>query len=226
MSRNLKIIISFIVLIIGIIIFCSEYFISKKIEVYDHINEMYYNQLVNLDEIEEEITEEQNNNVEEEINNEQNENEEEEVDDTSNKETVIKEKVTYIGYLTIPKINLKKGFTTKESKYNTVSKNIQILSASDYPDKENGNVIIAAHSGNLAVSYFKQLYLLNIGDYAYIEYNGVKYTYKIVNIYNIEKTGKAEIIRNKNVSTLTLITCTKDNKKTQTIYISELINKE
>lgn len=226
MSRNLKIIISFIVLIIGIIIFCSEYFISKKIEVYDHINEMYYNQLVNLDEIEEEITEEQNNNVEEEINNEQNENEEEEVDDTSNKETVIKEKVTYIGYLTIPKINLKKGFTTKESKYNTVSKNIQILSASDYPDKENGNVIIAAHSGNLAVSYFKQLYLLNVGDYAYIEYNGVKYTYKIVNIYNIEKTGKAEIIRNKNVSTLTLITCTKDNKKTQTIYISELINKE
>ena len=78
----------------------------------------------------------------------------------------------------------------------------------------------------MAVSFFKNLYLLNIDDYVYIEYNGIKYTYKIVNIYDVAKTGKAEIIRNKNVSTLTLITCTKNNKKAQTIYISELINKE
>lgn len=232
MSRNLKIVISFIILFVGILIFCSEYFNSKKIQVYDYVNELYYNELVVLDEeinVQDEIiNEEQNINEEDNSDEVQEENKEEDVvEDTSNKTSVsTNNKAIYVGYLNIPNINLRKGFTSKESKYNTVSKNIQILSASDYPDKENGNVIIAAHSGNSSVSYFNKLYLLNIGDYAYIEYNGVKYTYKIVNIYNIEKTGKAEITRNKNISTLTLITCTKDNKTTQTIYISELINKE
>ena len=100
------------------------------------------------------------------------------------------------------------------------------MSSSDYPDKENGNVIIAGHSGNSSVSYFNKLYLLNIGDLAYIDYNNVTYTYKIINIYNIEKTGKAEIKTLKDKSTLTLITCTKDNKTSQTIYTLELISKE
>ena len=126
----------------------------------------------------------------------------------------------------IPNINFKKGFTEKNSKYNNVNRNIQILSSSDYPDKENGNVIIAGHSGNSSVSYFNKLYLLNIGDLAYIDYNNVTYTYKIINIYNIEKTGKAEIKTLKDKSTLTLITCTKDNKTSQTIYTLELISKE
>lgn len=216
MSRNLKIVISFIILFIGIFIFCSEYFASKKIQVYDYVNELYYSELVELDEELDELTEEDI------INNKLEEDKEDKVEETS-KDTP---KVTYIGYLSIPNINLRKGFTEKESKYNTVNKNIQILSSSDYPDKNLGNVIIAAHSGNSSVSYFKKLYLLNIGDVIYIEYKGVKYTYKINNIYEVEKNGKVEIVRNKNVSTLTLITCTKNNESTQTVYISELINKE
>lgn len=219
MSRNQKIIFSFIVLFIGLFIFASEYFNAKKIEAYDYINEVYYSEIVNIDsEVEE---------VDEIVNIEEN-NEEESVEDTSNNYefTNIDSDMVYIGYLTIPNINLKKGFTEKTSKYNTVSRNIQILSASDYPDKDKGNVIIAAHSGNSSVSYFNKLYLLNKGDLAYIDYNNVKYTYKIVEIYTIPKTGKAEIKRNKNVSTLTLITCTKDDKTTQTIYVSELISKE
>ena len=223
MSRNLKIIISFIILIIGILIFCSEYFNSKKIQVYDYVNELYYSEFVDIDEEIEVITEEQNNS---DVINQEIGNEEEEVEEDTSNIVITNDRVVYVGYLNIPKINLKKGFTEKNSKYNTVSKNIQILSASDYPDKELGNVIIAAHSGNSSVSYFNKLYLLDVGDYAYIEYEGIKYTYKIVKIYNIDKTGKAEIIRNKNVSTLTLITCTKNNKTTQTIYISELVNKE
>lgn len=221
MSRNQKIIFSFIILFIGIFIFASEYFNSKKIEAYDYINEVYYSEIVSVDsEVEE---------VDEIVNVEEN-NEEESVEDTSNSNnyefTNIESDMVYVGYLSIPNINLKKGFTEKTSKYNTVSRNIQILSASDYPDKDKGNVIIAAHSGNSSVSYFNKLYLLNKGDLAYIDYNNVKYTYKIVEIYTIPKTGKAEIKRNKNVSTLTLITCTKDDKTTQTIYVSELIGKE
>ena len=219
MSRNQKIIFSFIILFIGVFIFASEYFNSKKIEAYDYINEVYYSEVVSIDsEVEE---------VDEIVNVEEN-NEEESVEDTSNNYefTNIDSDMVYVGYLSIPNINLKKGFTEKTSKYNTVSRNIQILSASDYPDKDKGNVIIAAHSGNSSVSYFNKLYLLNKGDLAYIDYNNVKYTYKIVEIYTIPKTGKAEIKRNKNVSTLTLITCTKDDKTTQTIYVSELISQE
>lgn len=212
MSKNQKIIFSFIVLFIGILITFSEYFESKKIVVYDYMNEQYYNEIVEVEEI-----------VEiEEINNKEN-NEEEEVEDTNYE--FKQEKVSYIGYLSIPKINLKKGFTSKEDKNNTVSKNIEILSSSDYPDKELGNVILASHSGNSSISFFNKLYLLELNDIAIIEYEGVTYTYKITDIYTVEKNGKVEIKRNKNVSVLTLITCTKGDKETQTVYVSELINK-
>ena len=55
--------------------------------------------------------------------------------------------------------------------------------------------------------------------YEYGSYNNKKYIYKIDNIYNEEKTGKVRIFRNKNKTTLTLITCTKDDDYHQTIYI-------
>lgn len=214
MSRNQKIIFSFIILFIGIFIFASEYFKSKKIEVYDYMNELYYNKVVEIDEEVDEIEDNEENN------------QDDGVEDTRYKFDNSLSDMVYIGYLRIPNINFKKGFTEKNSKYNNVNRNIQILSSSDYPDKENGNVIIAGHSGNSSVSYFNKLYLLNIGDLAYIDYNNVTYTYKIINIYNIEKTGKAEIKTLKDKSTLTLITCTKDNKTSQTIYTLELISKE
>ncbi len=137
-----------------------------------------------------------------------------------------KDSSIYIGYLSIPNINLKKGFTEKNSKYNTISKNIQILDASDYPDKANGNVIFAAHSGNSSISYFNKLHLLEKGDKVYITYNNINYIYEITNIYEVEKTGKVEIKRNKNKSSVTLITCTRTNKNTQTVYIGELISEE
>lgn len=216
MSKNLKIIFSFIILFIGIFIFASEYLESKKIAVYDYMNELYYNEEITVADIEE---------IEETTNVEEN-NEEESKEDTSYKFNESQEDNSiYIGYLNIPDINLRKGFTEKNSKYNTVSKNIEILNASDYPDKENGNVIFAAHSGNSSVSYFKKLHLINKGAQVYIEYNGITYTYQITDIYTVAKTGKAEIKRKKGVSSITLITCTKNDNSTQTIYIGELINK-
>ena len=42
-AKDKKIIISIIIVIIGLIIICSEYFNSKKIAVYDYMNELYYN---------------------------------------------------------------------------------------------------------------------------------------------------------------------------------------
>ena len=217
MSRNQKIIFSFVILFIGLLITFSEYFNSKKIKVYDYMNELYYNEIVKLDDIKE-IDNDESIEVKEN-------NEEEEVEDTKKYE-FSKPKMVYIGYLDIPKIGLSKGFTSKDDKYNNVSINIEMLSASDYPDKENGNVIFASHSGNSSISYFNKLYLMEIGDLVYITYNNETYTYKITNIYNVLKNGKVEIKRNKEVSSLTLITCTKNDKTSQTVYISELINKE
>ncbi len=131
----------------------------------------------------------------------------------------------YIGYIEIPKINLRKGFVSPSSPDNDVSKNVQIVETSDMPDVNRGNFILAAHSGNSYVSYFKDLYLLNKGDYAYVTYQGVKYVYKITNIYLQVKTGQIGIYRDNNKTTLTLVTCTKDDEQHQTIYIAELISK-
>lgn len=211
MSKDKKIIISIIIVIIGLIILCSEYFNSKKIAVYDYMNELYYTK----------------ENIEtEEIIEENNKEEDSEENNTSYKFDIKEDESIYIGYLSIPDIDLKKGFTKKESKYNTISKNIQILSASDYPDKENGNVIFAAHSGNSSVSYFNKLYLLNIDALVYVTYNNVTYTYKITDIYRVKKSGEIEIKSNKNKSNITLITCTKNDNTTQTVYLGELISKE
>ena len=65
---------------------------------------------------------------------------------------------SYMGQLIIPKIGFQKGFYAKESSLNNVKFNIKILEVSNYPDEENGNVIIIGHSGNYSNSYFANLY--------------------------------------------------------------------
>jgi LPXTG-site transpeptidase (sortase) family protein len=89
------------------------------------------------------------------------------------------------------------------------------------PDIENGNLILAGHSGNARVSYFKNLNKLKLDDTAIIIYNNKEYNYKVVDIYEIDKTGDAEIIRDENKNTLTLITC-KHNTKKQIVIICEM----
>ena len=59
-----------------------------------------------------------------------------------------------------------------------------------------------------------------------IYYNNKKYVYKIDKIYNEKKTGRVRILRNKNNTTLTLITCTKDDNYHQTVYIAYLTSVE
>lgn len=146
----------------------------------------------------------------------------EQVDDKSDKNF----SYNYIGIIEIPKINLKKGFLDLDSKYNNISYNVTVIQTSTYPDVENGNLILAAHSGESYISYFKNLYKLTYGDTASIYYNNIKYTYEIVDIYNVPKTGQVEIKRNTKKNVLTLITCTYNSDTEQTVYILELINKE
>lgn len=127
----------------------------------------------------------------------------------------------YIGVLEIENINFKRGFYIKESKNNRVDKNIEILKDSDYPNKENGNVIIAGHNGNSYVSFFRKLNRLEIGDKAKIYFENKTYTYKLKSAYEVDKTGEVQIKRNLSKKTLTLITC-KSNSDKQLVFVFEL----
>ena len=138
-----------------------------------------------------------------------------------NEEVKEQKKIEYIAVLKIPKINLERGLVNPNSYLNNIEYNVQILKNSAMPDQRFGNVMLAAHSGNARISYFRHLDKLNIDDDVIINYNGKTYNYKVVNIYDIEKTGKAQIIRNKNASTLTLVTC-RHNTNRQIVVICEL----
>ena len=201
---NVVIVISFFIIIFSLIMIGNEYYKNYKIEE-DNNDKLVKFFDIQEDLIEEEIIEEQP--IEEK------------------KEEPIINNEQYIGVLEIKKINLTRGFYSKNSRLNNVNKNIQILSLSDMPDIENGNVIIAAHSGNSSISFFKNLPKLNFDDNAIIYYQGKTYTYKLVNNYEIEKTGTANIKRNLNKNSLTLITC-KHNSNKQLVYIFELENIE
>ena len=131
-------------------------------------------------------------------------------------------KVNYIAILKIPKIKLERGLVEPSSYLNNVKYNLQWIDGSSMPDQVNGNVIIAGHSGSARVSYFRKLDQLVIGDSVSIDYKNRTYNYKVVDIYDIEKTGKAEIIKNKNTTTLTLITC-RHNTNKQIVIICELV---
>ena len=130
----------------------------------------------------------------------------------------------YAGVLEIPKISLKRGFYNTDSKYNNIEHNVSMITGSSMPDVPNGNLMLMAHSGDAYISFFAYLYRLKVGDSAYVTYQGNKYRYQIVNIYTVPKTGKVAIYRNYNKTTLTLITCTKNDDTTQTIYIAELVS--
>lgn len=130
----------------------------------------------------------------------------------------------YIALIKIPKINLKKGLCNINSKCNNVNQNIQILKDSDYPNVDGGNFILAGHSGTRNISYFKNLDKLVVGDGISIFFNGYEYRYEVKKIYDIEKTGTADIVRNQDKTTLTLITCSHNTNK-QIIIICELIER-
>lgn len=203
-SSSVVAIVGAVLTLIGGFFISYNYIQAKKVYAYDYMANVFY-ESNEKEEVASQIVEEQ-----------EGENEEEEESDTYTDE--------YIGYLTIPKINLNKGFVDKRSSENDVEKNIMVIEGSNYPNVKKGNFIIAGHSGTGWKAFFNELYRLNIGDEAYVTYKGKKYTYKITNIYKQPKTGKIAIYRNYDKTTLTLITCTNNDDTTQTVYIAELDN--
>lgn len=129
----------------------------------------------------------------------------------------------YLGVLEIPRIYLKRGFYNVGNRYNDIQYNVTMVSGSDLPDVINGNLILMAHSGDSYISFFSNLYRLGVGDECFVTYGGVQYHYIITNIYDVPKTGVVRIERDYSKTTLTMITCTKDNDSLQTVYIAERI---
>lgn len=138
--------------------------------------------------------------------------------------TIADEQRDYLGVLEIPKINLKRVFFDIDSKENDVNKNIELIKGSDMPSVKGGNLIIAAHSGDSYVSYFKTLDKLEIGDLAYVYYNDVKYIYKLFSKYEVLKTREIKVKRDNEKNILTLTTCNKLDEMLQMIYLFELID--
>lgn len=197
-----------ILVICGTLVLLSDYIKDKRDVVFSEMNLVLSS--INMDE---------NLNNQDNITSDESEEPKEEKNDNYTYEE-------YLGIVDISKIGLYKGFYNKNSNLNNVKFNLYVLPESNYPDTESGNLIIAGHSGNYNNSYFANLYLLELGDTISIHYNNKNYVYKIDKIYNEEKTGRVRILRNKSKTTLTLITCTKDDNYHQTIYIAYLISVE
>lgn len=199
-KKSLIIIIGSLIILIGFSIVLYDFIspILKEKEEDNALNEFYIREEIKEDKIDKTTSEEV-------------------------RENNSKNKIEYIAVLKIPKINLEKGLVTKDSKYNNINYGVTILKESDSPEVVNGNVILAAHSGTAYNSYFKDLDKIKVGDGAFIYYNGKTYNYKFVNIYDIDKTGKANIKRDTKVSTLTLITCRYNTNK-QIVLIGNLQN--
>ncbi len=214
-KNSVIILIGIILITLGVVVGTYEYFLQKKNETFSKMN---------LKLFESEIPENINS-------------EEEYQEKISNDDNIINEEpqepstpqVNYSNYLAvleIPKINLKQGFYSVDSKYNNVDYNITVIQNSTLPDETNNNLILAAHSGDCSICYFHNLYKVLNGDEAYIYYKSVKYKYKVTNIYEVEKNGRVPIYRDFNKNVLTLITCTRNSNTKQTVYILELVSKE
>ena len=200
LSKNAKVTLGILLLFLGISCLLFTYFKTIKSNIFNEKNLKYFEE-VDIAETIEEV-----------------------VDETVPEETTTPViNYNYIGYLDIPKINLKRGFVSLNSKYNSISYNVMLIKGSSMPDVKNGNLILAAHRGNSSVSFFDKLYKLNLGDEANVTYNDKLYTYKLVNTYLEAKDGTIAIYRDENKTTLTLITCTRGDKKTQTVFIFELV---
>ena len=211
LNNSTILLIGLILIFIGISIGFIEYFNQRKNKVYSDMNVLLYESETPQN-IGKESTTEQ-----EQIIEQQEENIEQEIVEES-KES----KYDYIGMLEIPRINLRRGFLDLNSKYNKVNYNITVINGSTFPNEKNNNLILAAHSGNCNICFFDKLFNLSLGDKAYVNYKNVKYTYSLVNTYEVEKDGTVPIYRDYNKKVLTLITCTKYSNTKQTVFIFEI----
>lgn len=144
-------------------------------------------------------------------------------DNTSNAVVGLEEEYQkYNMVVEVESVGIKKGIYPLSSPYNNIKYNVQLMETSTMPDCKNGNVILAAHNGTSSVSFFDNLKNAKLSDTVNLYYHGIKYIYKLVNIYDVPKNGTVEIKRDSTKSCVTLITCKSKDKTKQVVYIGEL----
>lgn len=225
LSSKYKILIAVLAIILGISLLGYDYFLSKKNKVYEKMSfelssipeEINDNSLTNDNELSdsnEVIDQIENGNVIQ-------------TETKPKEDTKPSVSYNYIGYLEIPKIDLKKGFLDIKSKYNDVEKNVAVMKESVFPDVDKSLMVMAAHNGTCWNCYFRNLDKLKNGDEIFIYYQNIKYKYKLIKSYDVNKTGSVPIYRNSSNTTLALVTCKWNYlKEKQTVYIAELISKQ
>lgn len=199
-----------IIFLLGIYLISYNYLVGKKEKIYSTMNLLLFE-----DEKPKDLSEQVESSSDESI-----------IPEDEETNVIKKVSYNYVGTIEISKINLKRGFLDISSPYNNVDRNVTVIQQSSYPNVDKGNLILVAHSGNCSICYFDKLYKLSIGDKALVCYKNYKYSYKLVDIYNVPKTGKVEIKRDPDKTVLTLITCTHNSDTEQTVYIFELSKKE
>lgn len=123
------------------------------------------------------------------------------------------------GLLIIEKLELTLPLYSKDSKENNIEENATFLSDSITPEKENGNIIIAAHSGSGKIAYFKDLDKIIAEDEINIKWNNKNELYKVYKIRKTIKNGTILIPSNTSKKRLILTTCMPNEKENQlTIY--------
>ncbi|MCR4581007.1 MAG: sortase [Bacilli bacterium] len=200
LQKNAKITLSILFILIGIGFLTYNYFGMKKSNLFSEKNMKLVEQQIVLPEEVRTIDE----------------------DDEPTITEPVEDAAGYIGYLSVPDVNIKRGFTNLDSPNNTLSKNILLVTGSTMPDVDKGNLILAGHNGHSKVSFFNDLYKLEDGAHAYVTYNGKIYNYVLKNRYDVPKVGTVNIQRNVDVTTLTLITCHRTSNSLQVVFIFEL----
>lgn len=130
---------------------------------------------------------------------------------------------SFFALLEIPKINLKKELFPILAKENNVDKNIYLHPKSVLPKNNWSNVILLGHSGYGYSAYFQNLHKLHTSDIIKLGYQGKIYEYEIKEIEIQKKTGILNLKREYK-HMITLITCTKNDNYSQTIYYGVLKN--
>ncbi len=135
-------------------------------------------------------------------------------------------KDNYMAIIEIEKINLLQGIIKSNSYYAAIDRNVSYLSDSDLPNIKGGNFVLAAHSGNANIAYFDDIDKLEKKEIIIIYYNDIKYTYNVYLNYVVSQNQIEVLNREGDKTTITLITCQKENNKKRVIIKGILIAEE
>ena len=129
-------------------------------------------------------------------------------------------KYNYIAVLEIPKIGLKRGLVMATKNFKSINYAVSIDNNSKFPD-EIGNFILYAHSGNSKMSYFDNIKKLTNNDVVKVYYENVWYTYQIFDKYEITKGTNLKIYNDGKNKSITLVTCSQEDKSKQIILLGK-----